>query len=155
VVKDLIGFGGGINFYNYATNDPINFLDSTGYAPCGAGLELIEKTKDFLKNHGFGSLSIRGGYIIVGALDVSLSNSGVKIYIGAGLGAGLSASGTVGFFAGSAPSGLTGKTTIIGGNGIAGKVGVVYGQSGVAGHGSVGTGAGVSVTSTVGCSLVF
>lgn len=33
--KDLIGFGGGVNLYGYTFNDPVNFVDFTGYFSLG------------------------------------------------------------------------------------------------------------------------
>jgi RHS repeat-associated protein len=35
--KDPIGFGGGLNFYRYASNDPVNRIDPEGLEDCGGG----------------------------------------------------------------------------------------------------------------------
>lgn len=68
--KDPIRFETGVNLYQYANGDPINFLDSTGLEPEGAKskgeqiLEELEEAKDrIVEDSGRGSIPRKTGCI--------------------------------------------------------------------------------------------
>jgi RHS repeat-associated protein len=107
-----------------------------------------------LKEHIVGTLSVRGGYIYVGALDVSITHDNISVYLGAGLGAGLSASASAGARAGEA-TGMTTKVTFQGGFGGGGRATFRMGEGGVAAAAAVGTVTGFSVSATTGYTWNF
>ena len=106
--------------------------------------------EQFLIDHGYGSLSLRGGFIVVGALDVIVTAEGVSVYLGGGFGAGLSATATVGVYAGPDSSGLNIKTTAAGGYGVGANASFRVSEQGVTPSAGIGTGLGASFSSTLG-----
>ena len=112
-----------------------------------SGSSAIEQ---FMLDHGYGSLSVRGGFIVVGALDVIMTQEGVSVYVGAGLGAGLSATATTGISAGPSSSGANIKMSASGGFGVGATATGRVSPNGVTPSVGVGTGFGLSVSTTIG-----
>ena len=106
--------------------------------------------KSFLKEHGYTSLSVRGGFILAGSLDVIITSEGISLYGGVGLGLGFSASATAGISAGSSSSGPNIKTSVGGGFGVGGNATLRVSPQGVTVSSGVGTALGLSVTTTLG-----
>lgn len=70
--KDVSRFGGGLNFYAYAENDPVNFVDPTGFKT-----EVV-----FWEPVGYGASSFGHVSIIVNGESFSWGPSGVDIRAG-------------------------------------------------------------------------
>jgi hypothetical protein len=107
-----------------------------------------------VSNNVGGTLSVRGGFILVGAIDVVVSDGKVQLYLGAGLGAGLSISAAGGIKAGET-SGITAKVSAAGGFGGMVRASGRFSESGVSGAAQVGTGGGASVSTTVGYTFTL
>jgi RHS repeat-associated protein len=59
--KDASRFGGGLNFYAYCYDDPVNLIDPTGFAPRPGGYDTVpEALADALKEALAGTASSRG-----------------------------------------------------------------------------------------------
>ncbi|NQZ65140.1 hypothetical protein [Crocosphaera sp.] len=106
--------------------------------------------ESFIKEHGYTSLSVRGGFILAAGLDIIIFPEGISVYVGGGLGYGFSASGTTGISAGSDSSGWNSKTSVGGGFGAGGNATLRVSPQGVSTSVGAGTAWGVSVTSTIG-----
>ncbi len=111
--------------------------------------------RSFLKEHGYTSLSIRGGFILAGGLDIIFTSEGVSLYGGVGLGFGFSASATAGLSAGSDSSGLNIKTAVGGGFGMGGNAALRISSHGATVSAGAGTALGLSMTTTLGYKAKF
>ena len=116
----------------------------------------MDDVREALKDHLVGTLSVRGGFIFVGALDVTITADALKVYLGAGVGAGLSASASAGVSASTAPQspGLTTKAGAQGGFGGAGRATFTFTPQGASATVAIGTGGGLSASATTGYTWV-
>ena len=147
---DPIGYGGGVNFYAYVGNDPLNLVDPFGKATLQIGLA--------------GSLSLPFGIIIPLGIGIAIDSSGhIGIYNYTGLGAQFGASADAGISVqvsnAKTISDLTGpflNASAHGGIGLGGSVDYFRGPSlngqvsgvGFTIGGAIGASVAVAVTNT-------
>jgi RHS repeat-associated protein len=126
--------------------------DSCSGQMCRDNIESMStsEVEKILLEHGNGSLSIRGGFIGVIAIDIVATDKGVSMYTGVGLGIGVSATATVGAYAGPDSSGFNIKTSAAGGFGSGANATARISPQGVSPSVGMGTGMGASVSTTIG-----
>lgn len=164
IQPDPLGYADGLNIYAYVGNDPLNFVDPLGLYGQVAN-DYIAGLKGFVGDHLQGTVSLKAGYIVAGTVKVAVTPEGsVSVYTGVGLGMGLDVSAEAQLTSNLIPNshtgqsyqdGLTTDLSFSGGFGGHASSGFQIGEGGVTGNVGLGTGAGASVSATIGYTWNF